>query len=337
MSPLLRALAALAVLAVTAPAHAFVRSTTVKDNPGAGGALWWRPRVITFVLNATAYDGGCASPAAAASAARASFPAWMNATQAGGAQPCTDFRFHDCGDTSTTALGNDGVNLVVFRSGRCIDHASDPVCTASDLGACVEKYNCWAHDNSIGSGGILALTTVTFNATTGEMFDADMELHSWDGNLTNPTGFYFTCASSPQCTTTYGGVNCAAFDIQNTVTHEAGHMLGLDHICDSSSVAPFARQCPTPVPTMAPTATLGDIDKRTLAPDDIDGVCSIYPAGGPTLMATASPSGDNPTTTVAVSDPQACPAAKSSGGCSSVGGGGLALLALALAFWRRSR
>lgn len=346
MSRRLRALVALAALAVAASAYAFVRSTTAQNNPGSGVALWWRPRQIAYVVNASAYHGGCSDAAAAASAARASFPAWMNASQ-NGTQACTDFEFNDCGDTTTTALGNDGVNLVVFRSTRCaLDHASDPVCTGTDLGACIEKYNCWSHDNSSGAGGIIALTTITFDSSSGEIIDADMELHGWDGNTQTPTGFFFTCVAGPACTVPYPvGQSCAAFDVQNTVTHEAGHMLGLDHICDSSNPAapPFARQCPTNgIPTMAPTAALGDIDKRTLAPDDIQGVCSIYPAGQATVMATGTLNGDVPTgATVAVAGAQACPsgakASSSGGGCSTGAAGAWSLLAVALGLWSRRR
>jgi hypothetical protein len=348
VSRLLRALAALAVVAVAAGAYAFVRSTTADPaNPGAGQALWWRPRQITFVLNASAYQGGCGSIDDAKAAARASFLAWMTATQAGASQPCTDFKFNDCGDTSRTDLGynsnNPGsnANLVVFRSGLC-SAISDARChpaNPQDIGPCIEAFNCWSHDSRTGTGGTLALTTVTFVPSTGEILDADMELNSWNGSLSAPTGFFFTCASGPTCAAAYGGSSCAAFDIQNTVTHEAGHMLGLDHICVIGGTPP-SNMCPAgDSPTMAPTASLGDINKRTLAQDDVAGVCTIYPAGSPTQMANASPSGDVPTTTVAISAPLACPSGASSsgggGGCSTGGGGIASLLALATMFWRR--
>jgi len=341
-----RAATVAALLAAAASAAAFVRSTT-GANPGTGQALWWRARQVNFIVNASGYRGGCASPGDAAAAVRASFPTWGSAARTG-AQPCTDFTFHDCGDSSRTDLGyaqgaSDNANLVVFRSGRCIDHAGDPACSDPTSASCVEKFNCWSHDNTIGGGGTLALTTVTFDVGTGEIFDADMELHGWDGSLTTPTGFYFTCASAPPCVSNYGGTNCAEIDVQNTVTHEAGHMLGLDHVCVSGGTPP-SDQCPTTgnEPTMAPTAGAGDIDKRTLEQDDVSGVCSVYPAGGPTQRATGSPTGDNPTATVPVAAAAACPPlVKSStgggggGGCATGGAGGLGLVALALVALRR--
>ena len=55
-------------------------------------------------------------------------------------------------------------------------------------------------------------------------------------------------------------------DIGNTLAHEAGHMLGLDH---SSN----------PEATMWGTADLGELKKRDLTEDDVDGLCHVYPVG----------------------------------------------------------
>lgn len=77
-------------------------------------------------------------------------------------------------------------------------------------------------------------------------------------------------------------------------------MLGLDHVCTN----PGNPAC-HPDAVMAPNATEGETSKRRLAPDDVEGVCSIYP------LQSAG------------------------GGCSTGGAGGLALLALAAALWRR--
>jgi matrixin/IPT/TIG domain-containing protein len=54
------------------------------------------------------------------------------------------------------------------------------------------------------------------------------------------------------------------FDIQSVLTHEIGHVLGLDHSALVSSV-------------MVPFAAAGQLDMRSLAYDDIAGVVEIYP------------------------------------------------------------
>jgi tetratricopeptide (TPR) repeat protein len=62
--------------------------------------------------------------------------------------------------------------------------------------------------------------------------------------------------------TPYCPSNC--FDVQNIATHEIGHFVGLDH--DST----------TQYITMYPSASMGEIYKRTLEQDDKNGVLDIY-------------------------------------------------------------
>src|SRR5215475_251336 len=61
------------------------------------------------------------------------------------------------------------------------------------------------------------------------------------------------------------------FDIQSVLTHEIGHLLGLDHSAMVSSV-------------MVPFGVVSQLDQRTLSYDDIAGITEIYPqtpaAGG---------------------------------------------------------
>src|SRR4051812_47273970 len=64
----------------------------------------------------------------------------------------------------------------------------------------------------------LGLTTITFDADTGEIFDADMEINATRGNLTA------TDRVSPK-----------AFDLASVITHEAGHFLGLAHATDPNA------------------------------------------------------------------------------------------------------
>ncbi len=91
----------------------------------------------------------------------------------------------------------------------------------------------------------MGLTTVLFDPKSGRILSADMELN----------GEFFTFTADP--------TNADA-DLQNTATHEAGHVIGLAH---------------TPVveATMYGTSTSGETLKATLHEDDIDAVCTMYP------------------------------------------------------------
>jgi Matrixin/IPT/TIG domain/Carboxypeptidase regulatory-like domain len=60
------------------------------------------------------------------------------------------------------------------------------------------------------------------------------------------------------------------FDIQSVLTHEIGHLLGLDHSAMVSSV-------------MVPFGTTSQLDQRTLAYDDIAGITELYPKPSTTV------------------------------------------------------
>lgn len=95
--------------------------------------------------------------------------------------------------------------------------------------------------------GAVALTTVTFRYSSGQILSADIEFNTAD----------YPYTLDPQA-------EPGAIDFQNALTHEVGHFLGLDH----STV---------PESTMYPTAEPGETIKRQLHQVDIDGICSIYP------------------------------------------------------------
>ena len=60
------------------------------------------------------------------------------------------------------------------------------------------------------------------------------------------------------------------FDIQSVLTHEIGHLLGLDHSAMVSSV-------------MVPFGATSQLDQRTLAYDDIAGITELYPKPSTTV------------------------------------------------------
>ena len=104
----------------------------------------------------------------------------------------------------------------------------------------------WPYD---GVNNTLALTTVTFNVATGEIFDADVEINSFMNHL----GLAVTDPGS---------------HLGSILTHEAGHFLGLSHspLLDATMYATYQKR-------------QSSLD--SLAQDDIDGICSIYPPETP--------------------------------------------------------
>lgn len=276
--------------ASVAPSTALGFTREFADGAGSP-CLFWNTRQLAFATN----DQGSRDAGGGAFAAvGASFASW-SAT-------CTDIAFLDQGRSERKDVGYsqqepDRPTLVVWREALCSKAvpASDPCWDSS----CANAYGCWDHDP-----GMLALTTTTFNSATGEIFHADIEL--------NGSSFVFTTVDSPACdkeAPVPRPANCAAIDVQNTLTHEVGHLLGLDHSLD-------------PEATMYRTAALGEIKKRDIAGDDVDGLCFIYPKGLPTSTCI-SPS---------------APIPKPASGCQSAGAGSPSALSLALvALLRRRR
>lgn len=109
----------------------------------------------------------------------------------------------------------------------------------------------WSHPSGPHN---IALTTVTYDVRTGEIYDADMEI--------NTAGFGVT--------TSDGDVQT---DLLSVITHEAGHFIGLTHSLDATA-------------TMWANYTTGDIGPRTLSLDDIAAVCDVYPAVDPPVDKT---------------------------------------------------
>lgn len=102
------------------------------------------------------------------------------------------------------------------------------------------------------AGGIdtLALTTITFNVETAEIYDADVEMNSAQTT--------FTTSDDPLEIRS---------DFSSVVTHEVGHFLGLSHSAEETAVMRGVGYRP------------GSIDMRVLTEDDVTGICEIYPPG----------------------------------------------------------
>ena len=131
-------------------------------------------------------------------------------------------------------------------------------------------------------GTAAAITTLRFvddadSAEDGRIIDADIEL--------NGASVRFGICQDE---------DCDRMDLENTLTHELGHLLGMDHTCgDPLGQDPPLDDHGQPVPscigslpaeiaeaTMFPIARPGDIFMRSPSQDDIDAICETYPAVG---------------------------------------------------------
>jgi MYXO-CTERM domain-containing protein len=188
--------------------------------------------------------------------------AWSKQDPTIGACSYLDLRLQVAAATDPQpASANDGMNVVAFRRDTW----------------CPRPPNCY-------DPSALALTTVSARTSTGEIIDADIEINavnwSWaDVTRNAPTG--------------------TEQDLQNAVTHEAGHLIGLDHTCTLGGGTPPTDQNGNPIPdcanasaavmetTMFPSANALDTNKRTLAPDDQMGVCGSYPLASDPMICPA--------------------------------------------------
>ncbi len=286
-----RAAAACLLAAAAAPAAAWVRSNSCPGDASAGYALWWAgaPPVLSFRLSTVQKPVGCA-PAGCTTAScggdfatlealvKVSVDAWAQArTAPTDPTPCTGLTTAYQGAQADKVAGiqvgvEDGQDLIVFRYRSCAEPGVVPAGAAClTLGGCGNLYNCW---EDAASTGTLALTVVTFLTGSGQILDADTELWDWNGSTSRPTGHYFTCAGpgAPACSGAgYGQEGCIEWDVGSVVTHETGHMIGLDHQTAVPSV-------------MAPTLSAGSTAQRDLKADDVGAVCTIYPPGQPALQ-----------------------------------------------------
>jgi hypothetical protein len=182
---------------------------------------------------------------------------------------CSDLQLSLLVENSETApVGLDHKNVIVFRKEnwcRETTYSEDDEVTPPE---------CYPPS-------ALAVTSFFKNVKTGELVDADIEFnavdYSWGDVIARPE---------------LGNGNTA--DFQNALTHELGHMIGLDHNCYTANDNQPRRNDHTGVPevdcynnpdlsssiseaTMYPSIILSDTERRSLAADDIQGVCTIYP------------------------------------------------------------
>jgi hypothetical protein len=256
-------LACLGIGGAIRPAEAYVRYETAVGNPFS-----WRTPTVQLV----GYPHGLPNvPTDQITAAmQASVSAWSKEDPDNTACSFLDLSLSVRPDTTVPPDAvHDNQNSIAIRDGDW-----ESICSPTKDGMMV------CHQM-----GQLALTTV-WSRGCGEIVEADLEVNaskdfSWaDLSVTNDGGLH---------------------DLQNALTHEMGHFIGLDHtcllgalvdpvtklpiepvdnngdkvpFCTSSELTPAQRDA-----TMYPSAQPGDVTKRSLSPDDRLGLCSIYPKG----------------------------------------------------------
>ncbi len=158
------------------------------------------------------------------------------------AEPCSDFRLEDRG----------------YPTGFATNMTGGPHDGENRI---VFREDGWPEDMPFGT---LAVTTVVYRRLSGELLDADIDLNAVEHTWTD--------TDDPARAET---------DVQNTLTHELGHLLGLAHATDTDA-------------TMYAESAPGDLDKRSLAQDDVDGLCFVYPDG---LLSPGAPPLSSPSLT----------------------------------------
>ncbi|HEU4728736.1 MAG TPA: hypothetical protein VFT22_12620 [Kofleriaceae bacterium] len=252
----------------------------VRSGPThAGHSLYWESGCVFVTID----DAGTAAIAGDGEFAviDAAIATWNTGTVS---PTCSYLRVMSDG-RKPVEVGNDHVNVIKFRDtvwGRPAAGNDPP-----------RMY-------SPGAAGITALVFVDnpASARDGAIVDADVEINGVD----------FAISVAGQTTSTQA---CKS-ELANTLTHELGHLHGLEHPCLATGDPPRVDDMGNDVPACStveldPTlpsnraildATMynfedcGETKKETLSPDDLRAICEIYPAArDPGTCARVPPPG----------------------------------------------
>jgi hypothetical protein len=192
-----------------------------------------------------------------------------------------------CMAMAVDRMGSRDLHPVLVR--RFLERAFDPweavSCGGQAIGLTIrvleEQATCEAAEfNDNGAGNVSALvfvndwsgrdydaraqaiTFVWHSSGDGRIFDGDIEVNQQ----------HFTWAD---CAT---GCGDGQEDLQNALTHEAGHFLGLGHSMTDDA-------------TMSAQTRPQEVGKRDLTADDAAGLCAVYPPGSVAGRCDDSPPG----------------------------------------------
>jgi Matrixin len=229
---LLAAALGAAVLGVGSEARAFCltrgcsdsRQECEYDSRGClvtGPVLHWGSSCVSFDVQKDGSPKRGITYDMAHGAVTAAFAQWTNARCGDGLGPgirLSDFGPVEC-RTPEYNEGGPNANVLMFRDDD------------------------WPYDNAIDT---LALTTLIYDAKSGEIYDADVEVNTFQSGMVT------------------GDVGPFDIDFNSVVTHELGHFLGLSHSDAQGS-------------TMHRSYAPGQTAMASIELDDEQGICEALP------------------------------------------------------------
>jgi hypothetical protein len=120
-------------------------------------------------------------------------------------------------------------------------------------------------DDALHREGVIAITIVSYDSFTGEIFDGDIEMNTYN-DRTNQLGFEFSTSRLP---------GPDAVDLQTIIVHELGHFHGIAHSSNDRAI-------------MWPEAGRGEA-RRDLTSDDAAGICAAYPPAAAPVGVRCNP------------------------------------------------
>jgi hypothetical protein len=222
---------------LAARADAFCRTTTCDPQREADGCdrvdgcatrgleLYWPDACVTYAVQSSGSPARGVSAFEADQAMRGAFSAWLGVDCQSGGQP----------SMGVIPLGGASCDQVEFNApvqGRG---------GAPNANIVIFRDEEWPYPDEFS---VIARTSLTFDPKTGAIFDADIEINSFQNEFSTSE-------------------EAISNDLQAVLTHEVGHFLGLDHSEDDRA-------------TMRWNYDLANLGARTLSDDDRAGICSIY-------------------------------------------------------------
>ena len=203
--------------------------------PGGTAPVFWAASCVGFTIQQNASSR--VSFDTFAPIAQQAFAAWQD-VRCGGQPPSIELTYMGPVACSQQEFNVDrsNANLLVFRDGT------------------------WPY---VGDINTLALTTLTFNPNSGEIYDADMEINSTEKNKLYVGD---------------GPIKPNEADLLSVITHEVGHFLGVGH-------STMERDATGALVTMWAKYSRGTTSIRKLSLDDQAAMCAIYPPNRPGLPA----------------------------------------------------